>query len=172
VACIQFGRKFAGWAETFYIDAALAKKLATEYPPEKHPHARAEHYGLGSARGVRNPLGPSWVLPDILGVQLLLTYADPSPDYRLIAERNVRAYLDAGYSAAGYYHAEAMTGGALKRPVRPSSAKRAPRDVMRPSVRPRRSVTTPEDLHACHEASDGGGMSVARRGQGSFTRKR
>lgn len=105
----QFCRRFVTWAETFYIDEALSQKLVAEQPPARHAQARAGHYGLGSSRGVRNPLGPSWVLPDILGVQVLVTYVDSNPDFRHIADRNVRAYLDAGYAATGYFHAEALT---------------------------------------------------------------
>lgn len=107
-ACFRFCRRFAGWAETFYLDEARAAELAARTEPAKRSQARAGHYGLGSSRGVRQPLGPSWVLPDILGVQLLLTYVDSAPELRRIADRNVRAYLDAGYGAAGYYHAEAL----------------------------------------------------------------
>ncbi len=58
---------------------------------------------------MRNPLGTSWVLSDILAAQLLLTYVDPNPDYHLIADRNVLAYLDGGYMASGYFQAEALT---------------------------------------------------------------
>jgi hypothetical protein len=108
-ACWRFCRKFAAWAETFHIDEARSRQLLAKTEPAKRTQARAGHYGLGSNRGVRNPLGPSWVLPDILGVQLLLTYVDPAPELRRIADRNVRAYLDAGYAATGYFHAEALT---------------------------------------------------------------
>ncbi len=107
-ACFRFCRRFSDWAETFHLDEARAAELAARTEPAKRSQARAGHYGLGSSRGVRQPLGPSWVLPDILGVQLLLTYVDPTPELRRIADRNIGAYLDAGYGAAGYYHAEAL----------------------------------------------------------------
>ena len=115
-ACWDFGRRFARWAESFYIDETLSAQLVARTETTRQNQARAGHYGLGSARGVRSPLGPSWVLPDILGVQLLLTYVDPSTEWRRIADRNIRAYLDAGYATTGYFHAEAFVWAWLDTP--------------------------------------------------------
>lgn len=115
-ACWQFCRRFGRSAESYYLDEQVAAELAAKTEKTKPSQIRAGHYGLGSARGVRNPLGPSWVLPDILGVQLLLPYVDSAGEWRRIADRNVRNYLDAGYTTTGYFHAEAFVWAWLDTP--------------------------------------------------------
>lgn len=106
-AYLQFCRRFIDWAETFYIDEERARELAAKFPDKiKKGEVTAGHYGLGWGHLKRNESGPFWVMPDILGTQTLLTYVDSNPDYRRIAQRNLRAYLDAGYRADGYFWAE------------------------------------------------------------------
>jgi hypothetical protein len=110
----QLCRMFADWAETFYIDEELSKELSEKFPDRASKgETKVGHYGIGLGRLTRNQTGPSWVLPDILGAQLLLARVDPHSDYPRIAERNMRAYLDAGYTTVGYFHAEAMLWGML-----------------------------------------------------------
>lgn len=111
---LAFCRAFAGWAETFYIDAKLSAKLTAEFPDRaRKGEAKAGHYGIGQTSRGRTLTGPSWVLPDILGAQILLQQVDGSANYQRIADRNLRAYLDAGYGSAGYFHAEALVWGML-----------------------------------------------------------
>lgn len=114
---LEFCRRFVSWAETFYIDEKRSAELAARLPERaKKGETKVGHYGIGQGARTRSETGPSWVLPDILGVQTLLTYVDPNPDYRRIAARNIRAYLDAGYGAAGYFHAEALVWAWLSDP--------------------------------------------------------
>jgi hypothetical protein len=102
-------RRFADWAETFYIDQKLSADLATKFPDRvKRGETQAGHYGLGWGHLSRNQTGPFWVLPDLLGTQTLLTYVDSNPDYRTIVQRNLRAYLEAGYRSDGYFWAEGL----------------------------------------------------------------
>lgn len=111
---LLFCRRFVDWAETFYIDEKLSKELDEKYPDRaKKRETKAGHYGIGLGHLKRNETGPSWVLPDILGAQVLMTLVDPNPDYLRISERNMRAYLDAGYTTVGYFHSEAMLWGFL-----------------------------------------------------------
>lgn len=106
---LQLCRSFHYWAETFYIDEALSAELSARFPRRaEKSETRAGNYGLGWGFLTRNQTGPKWVLADILGIQALITYLDPNPDYRRILERNVRAYLDAGYDASGYFWAEGL----------------------------------------------------------------
>jgi hypothetical protein len=108
-AYLQFCRRFVDWAETFYIDEALSAKLKETHPREAAKgEANAGLYGLGWGHLTRNQTGPAWVLADILGVQALMTYVDSNPEYKRIFERNIRAYLDGGYSATGYFWAEGL----------------------------------------------------------------
>jgi len=109
-ACLQFCRRFADWAETFYIDEKESMKLSAEHSGKfKQEDLRAGHYALGTySLGRRHIGGPKWVMQDLLGVQMLLSREDPNPEYRRVAERNVRFHLDSGYGAAGYYQAEGL----------------------------------------------------------------
>jgi hypothetical protein len=106
---LQFCRLFADWAETFYIDEKRSIELGEKFPQRvAKGETKVGHYGLGWGSRSRNETGPFWVLPDILGVQTLLTYVDSNHEYRRIATRNLRAYLDAGYRSDGYFWAEAL----------------------------------------------------------------
>ena len=114
---LQFCRAFVEWAELFYIDEKLSVELTEKFPTRAAKgETKAGHYGIGAGYKTRNETGPKWVLPDILGVQTLLTYLDPNPEYRRISERNLRFYLDAGYGSEGYFHAEALVWGWLTVP--------------------------------------------------------
>lgn len=114
-ACWQFCRRFAMWAERYYISETSTPKTKSDTAPSEPP-ARAGYYGLGSVRGARKAGAPYWVLPDILAVQMLLPYVDSSPDWRFVADRNLRFYLDAGHSSRGYFHAEAFIWSWLDTP--------------------------------------------------------
>lgn len=106
---LQLIRSFLYWAETFYIDEALSAELSERYPRQAaKSETRAGNYGLGWGYLTRNQTGPKWVLADILGIQALITYLDPNPDYRRILERNAQSYLDAGYDSSGYFWAEGL----------------------------------------------------------------
>jgi hypothetical protein len=108
-AYLQLARKFYDWAESYYITEELSKQLAVDYPDDvERNRTKAGHYGLGIARAKRNPVGPFWVLPDVMGVNAALIAYDPNPLYPVYAKRNTRYYLDQGYSAQGYFHAEAL----------------------------------------------------------------
>jgi hypothetical protein len=108
-AYLQLCRHFADWAETFYIDDELSKKLAAELPGEAAKgNTRDGHYGLGDGYLKRNPTGPVWVMPDILGVQSALTFLDTNPEYPAIVERNTRSYLDYDYPSVGIYTPEGL----------------------------------------------------------------
>lgn len=104
---LDFCKRFASWAETFYIDEAFSAEL-TRKMPDKARETKAGHYGLGSRRGIRTPNGPSWVMPDVLGAQIALASLAPGEGYDRIARRNWRAYLDAKYPSTGYFQAEAL----------------------------------------------------------------
>jgi len=104
---LRFCYKFADWAETFYIDNALSAKLLAD-PKVKPGEAKAGLYGLGMSGNTRRPYGPSWVLSDILAVQLYLGYIDKSDLYKRIADRNADFYVSSMYNAAGYYQSEAL----------------------------------------------------------------
>lgn len=107
---LQFCRHFVDWAETFYIDERRSSELGESFPTRAAKgETKAGHYGLGWGYLSRNETGPFWVLPDILGVQTLLTYVDSNPEYPRIAARNLRFHLDAGYRSDGYFWAEALT---------------------------------------------------------------
>jgi hypothetical protein len=111
---LRFCRKFVDWAETFYIDEKLSAELTETFPDRaKKGETKIGHYGIGLTSRGRTQTGPSWVLPDILGAQILLTQFDSNPHYRRIAERNLNAYLDGGYTSVGYFHAEALVWGML-----------------------------------------------------------
>lgn len=123
-------RRFADWAETFYIDEALSAKLSREFeqdekakqkakPVEKaqpgvwsgvteRVDARVGHYGLGNGYKRRNATGPSWVMPCLLGMQTILTHLDSNPEYLEILKRNAAAYLDRNYPSLGHYQAEGL----------------------------------------------------------------
>lgn len=108
-AYLQLCRHFADWAEAFYIDEALSKKLAAKYPEEAAKgNTRPGHYGLGDGYLKRNPTGPVWVMPDILGMQSAISYLDTNPEYPTIVERNTRSYLDYNYPSFGIYTPEAL----------------------------------------------------------------
>lgn len=114
---LQFCRRFVDWAETFYIDEKLSAELSERLPDRaKKGETKVGHYGLGWGYLTRNQTGPFWVLPDILGVQTLLTQVDPNPDYRRIWNRNLSAYLDAGYRTEGFFWAEALMWSWLTSP--------------------------------------------------------
>ncbi|NGM63048.1 hypothetical protein G5B30_14140 [Sphingobacterium sp. SGG-5] len=104
--------RFMDWAETYYIDKAKSDSLKTSEPDAyKKGQAKEGLYGLGRSGKRRRETGPSWVLSDILGAQVYVAYVDKNDRqqmYREIAERNVRFYANAQYSAAGYYQAEAL----------------------------------------------------------------
>ena len=113
----NFTRRFIDMTESFYIDKALSGRLTAEYPEQAEKNNTcAGHYGLGLVRGKRTLTGPWWVLPDIMGIQAFMASTDSSPVYRDIIERNTRFYLDAGYSAAGYFQAEALVWAYLTIP--------------------------------------------------------
>ncbi|MBD1422813.1 hypothetical protein H8B21_14650 [Sphingobacterium chuzhouense] len=104
--------RFLDWAETFYIDEAKSDSLKVSRPKDyAKGNAAAGLYGLGQAGRSRQETGPSWVLADILAAQTYAAYIDSGPNneiYRKIADRNIKFYANAKYSAAGYYQAEAL----------------------------------------------------------------
>ena len=104
--------RFLDWAETFYIDEAKSDSLKVSRPKDyAKGNAAPGLYGLGQAGRSRQETGPSWVLADILAAQAYAAYIDNRPNngmYRKIADRNVKFYANAKYSAAGYYQAEAL----------------------------------------------------------------
>lgn len=104
--------RFLDWAETFYISETKSDSLKVSIPEEyTKGNATAGLYGLGQAGRSRQETGPSWVLADILAAQVYAAYIDDHPNnelYRKIADRNVKFYINARYSAAGYYQAEAL----------------------------------------------------------------
>ena len=109
-AYLALCRRFADWSETFYIDSTLSAKLMA-MPGTKASEAKVGLYGLGMSGKNRRQTGPSWVLSDILAVQLYLAYADSSlktKEYRRIADRNSDFYVNSMYNAAGYYQSEAL----------------------------------------------------------------
>lgn len=111
-AYLNVCHRFMDWAETFYIDEAKADSLKITKPEEyAKGNASAGLYGLGQAGRSRQETGPSWVLADILAAQTYLAYIDSNDNneaYREIADRNIKFYANARYSAAGYYQAEAL----------------------------------------------------------------
>jgi len=104
--------RFAHWAEEFYIDSLKSAKLAISEPKEyRKGNAFAGMYGLGQYGDYRKPTGFSWVGADILAVQIYLANIDSSlysKDLQVITKRNIDYYVNASYSASGYYQAEAL----------------------------------------------------------------
>jgi len=107
--------RFADWAETFYIDSARSELIKTEYPDEyAKGNGTIGHYGLMQSGVKQIPYGPSWVGACILPVQTYLTYWNKHPNnakqalFDSITERNLNFYINAMYSAQGYYQAEAL----------------------------------------------------------------
>lgn len=107
--------RFADWAETFYIDSVRSELIKAEYPDEyANGNGTIGHYGLKQSGVKQIPYGPSWVGSCILPVQIYLSYWNIHPDntkqiqFDSIAERNLNFYINAMYSAQGYYQAEAL----------------------------------------------------------------
>ena len=105
-------KKFGEWAETYYIDSARSERLRHEKPEEfAKGDARPGFYGLGPSGRRDRPTGPSWVLSDILGAQILLarlTAGEEQKRFRRIADRNSDFYVRNRFSAASYFQAEAL----------------------------------------------------------------
>jgi|LSQX01.3.fsa_nt_gb hypothetical protein len=107
--------RFADWTETFYIDSAKSELIKVQYPEEyAKGNGTVGHYGLMQSGTRQIPYGPSWVGGCILPVQVYLTYWNKHPDNTKqmsidsITERNLNFYINAMYSAQGYYQAEAL----------------------------------------------------------------
>jgi hypothetical protein len=109
---LNLAKRFISWSEEFYIDSLKSAQLAISEPEEyKRGNAFAGMYGLGQYGNKRKLTGFSWVGADILALQTYLAYCDNNPDpekFRLIADRNIRFYINAIYPATGYYQAEAL----------------------------------------------------------------
>ena len=105
-------QKFGRWAETYYIDSTRSEQLRLDKPAEfAKGNARPGFYGLGPAGRQDRLTGPSWVLSDILGAQILLARLSEGPEkreFRHIVNRNADFYARNRFSAASYYQAEAL----------------------------------------------------------------
>ncbi|MFA5688889.1 MAG: hypothetical protein WC959_07060 [Kiritimatiellales bacterium] len=104
------GRRFLDVAETFYIDEKLSRQLTKDQPKDAERNwTKAGHYGLGfGSDGKLTKAGPWYVVPDVMGAQAIIAVEKNDEHYRKILRRNTDAFLDAGYSAAGYFQAEAL----------------------------------------------------------------
>lgn len=109
---LELAYRFADWAEEFYIDSARSEVLALLEPEEyAKGNAFTGMYGLGKYGNKKKLTGPSWVVADILALQICLASIKEDPrseKYIKIAKRNIKFYVNAMYSATGYYQAEAL----------------------------------------------------------------
>lgn len=112
---LQLIYKFTDWAETYYIDSLRSEMIKQQYPEQyAKGNGTIGHYGLKQSGTNQIPYGPSWVGACILPVQTYLTYWNKHPDSKKqvlfdeISKRNLNFYINAMYSAQGYYQAEAL----------------------------------------------------------------
>ncbi len=103
--------------QSLYVTPELSKELKEKYGADSRG-TEAGLYGLGLLMSdyftkkawpeLRpEPRGPFWVLGCALPVPIALHTLDPQPEYRRVAERDARYFLEADYSAESYFQAEA-----------------------------------------------------------------